>query len=196
LIGQTPSNVALKSLGRTSTGAALAYAYDPTPRGQSQWVADFPGRRSVTVGVGEQSEGEKLFDKAVELKLIARNVAMHFNEYWQGGLFRQLDSLLDEDGWSFEDKLPESSSFKCFLRMIIHNSPKVRPGIGASHDGNIIASWTVDRDRLTVECLPNDTVRWVITKYVNGDRISGAGSSPVKLLRTYLSPYEPERWFG
>jgi hypothetical protein len=111
-------------------------------------------------------------------------------------MFKKLDNLLDVDEWDFSDEMPSVASFKTFLRMIIHNKVSKRPSLGATADGKIIGSWRDGEDRLVVECLPNDHVRWVGSRRIHGERISAAGTSPVSFLRTALQPYAPEIWFG
>jgi hypothetical protein len=74
---------------------------------------------------------------------------------------------------------------------------KLRPGLGATSDGHIVAAWTTGRDRLTVECMPSDDVRWVVTRYLDGVRkVSSANTAPVDQLRALLAPLKPEVWFG
>jgi len=177
--------------GATSTQLSLVSNND----GLVSWTSDQQGKRTLVMPPPRE-DAEIAFERLVALKMTASNVAMHLDEAWRGGLFRQLDNMLDADEWDFSDEMPSVGSFKTFLRMIIHNKVRQRPGLGATIDGKIIASWTVGGDRLTVECLPDDTVRWVAVKYIDGKRVSSANTSPVALLRTFLAPYAPEIWFG
>jgi hypothetical protein len=163
--------------------------------GQVIWRSDQPAKRIVSAPV-ETSEAERAFDQLVALKMTTADVSMHLDAAWRSGLFKQLDNLLDAEEWDFSDEMPSVGSFKTFLRMIIHNRVKRRPGLGATSDGKIIATWTVGADRLTVECKSNDTVRWVATKYIAGDRVSSANTGPVSLLREFLAPFKPDLWFG
>ena len=141
-------------------------------------------------------QAEVLFDSLIALKMITSEVSMHLDRDWRSGLFRQLDDLLNPDEWELGDEMPSVASFRTFLRMIIHNKPSRRPGLGATVDGNIVAAWTMERDRLTVECLPTDRLRWSLVRYVGDERISSANSCPAAMLRDLLSPHEPRRWFG
>lgn len=144
----------------------------------------------------EPSLEEALFDQRVALKLVGADFSAHLDQVWRAGLFRQLDNLLDAEEWDLSDKMPSPESFRTFLRMIVHNKPARRPGLAATSDGKIIATWTEGRDRLTIECLPDDTLRWVLTKYVDGERLSSANTAPVRRLREILAPFHPESWFG
>jgi len=137
----------------------------------------------------------KVYDQLVALKVNTSSLAMHLTGAWRAGLFRQLDHLLDPDEWDFADKLPTVPSFQTFLRLVIALGHTKRPALGASADGNLISAWVNGRDRLTVECLPNDMVRWVVVQHIGGERISVAGRNPTYLLKSYLAPYNPGAWF-
>ena len=74
--------------------------------------------------------------------------------------------------------------------------PQKRPGLGATDDGHLIAAWTTGEDRLTIECLPNDFVRWHLSVTIEGERERAAVQTPLLRLRQVLSPFDPERWFN
>jgi hypothetical protein len=162
---------------------------------QLRWNSDQGNLRQVIVA-DPSSDVERAFDQLVALKIQSADFAMHLDTAWRAGLFSQLDQLLDADEWDFDDAMPSVESFRTFLRLIIHNKVANRPGLGATRDGKIIAAWTAGKDRLTVECMPDDTIRWVLVKYEDGQRVSSANTGPVSLLRKYLAPYEPGVWFG
>ena len=51
-------------------------------------------------------------------------------------------------------------------------------------------------DRLTIECRPQDCVRWVLVQNLDGQRESAAGETTVKRLPEVLRPYDPSKlWF-
>ena len=93
-----------------------------------------------------------------------------------------------------DDQPLVSKSFSTFLRTIIHANILRRPSLGLTHDGNLIAAWLAGPDRLTLEFLSNDNVRWVLSCDVDGVRERAAGETPVKRLPEVLAPYSPERW--
>ena len=97
---------------------------------------------------------------------------------------------------SYEDDKPIlGTSFRTFLRMIVYQKPRRRPGLGVSHRGNLIGSWTIGTNRLTMEYLPRDIVKWVLSRVVDGEVERGAGETPLRRLPDVLSPYDPDRWF-
>jgi hypothetical protein len=121
---------------------------------------------------------------------------MHLGTEWRSRIFEQLDDLLDPEDWHEDDDPLKTSSFDTFLRMVIFHNPTRRPGFGQSNSGNLIAAWTTGSDRLTIEFLPNDMVRWVLSCEVDSESERAAGETPVRRLMEVLAPYTPSRWFA
>lgn len=139
---------------------------------------------------------ELLYDSLAQAKVMTSKVAMHLETSWRDKLFTQLDELLAEDEWHEDDPPIEASSFATFLRLVIHIKPQRRPGLGVSHNGDLIAAWTTGDDKLTIECLPKDVLRWVLSCEVDGERERAAGETPVPRLPDVLRSYQPQRWFN
>jgi hypothetical protein len=139
---------------------------------------------------------ERLFDALANAKVLTSAVAMHLDRDWRDKLFRQLDSLHDADELEEGDEPLRQSSFATFLKAILMVNPQRRPGLGLSREGHLIAAWTTGRDRLTIEFLPNDRVRWVLARYKDDEPSRFAGQTPVDELAAGLSPHRPERWFS
>lgn len=152
-------------------------------------------RERVTEAAEPSDPTTQVYDQLVALKVTTSTLAMHLDSAWRAGLFRQLDFLLDPDEWDFSDELPNLASFRTFLRLMIALGTVKRPSLGATANGDLIAAWIAGSDRLTVECLADDQVRWVLSETVGGDRISAAGRNPSHLLRGYLNPHNPGKWF-
>lgn len=139
---------------------------------------------------------KRLYDARATCKIKTATVAMHLDSEWRSPFFSQIDNLMDVENWE-EDDLPiTEASFTTLLRMILLIRPVRRPGLGSTSAGNILAAWTVERDQLTIECLPDDVVRWVLSRYPDGHRESAAGHVPLSRLKAVLEPYNPERWFA
>lgn len=139
---------------------------------------------------------EQLYDALAAFKIRTAAIAMHLDRDWRSKLFAQLDSLLSIESWEEEDLPPTVASFYVFLRLITFIKPERRPGLGATHDGNLIAAWTVGGDRLTIECLRQDKVRWALAVGPEGNRESAAGITGVARIAEVLEPYNPARWFS
>lgn len=137
---------------------------------------------------------ERLFDATASVKILTSQVAMHLDREWRERLFKQLDSLHDPEVWDAEDNPIQQSSFATFLKAICQIRPTVRPGLGLSHAGHLIAAWTSGKNRLTIEFMRNDRVRWVVSRYPEGELEQVAGQTLVSRLLESLKPYSPEEW--
>jgi hypothetical protein len=135
---------------------------------------------------------DHLLTKLGAFKRITATVAMHLDRAWRGTLFATLDRLLDPDDWDAEFQIPSEQSFSTFLRMMIYLHPTRRPGIGLSPSGHFLAAWSRDNDRIVIECIGNDDVRWVLSRMVDGERESGAGRVLLHRVPEVTAPYEPE----
>jgi hypothetical protein len=134
-------------------------------------------------------------DRLFDLKVATADVAMHLEQTWRSGLFRQLDDLLSDDSWHADDALPTAASYRTFLRLVILLGRPRRPSLGCSEAGNLIASWRRGEDRLTIECRADDDLRWVLSRHADGDHESAAGICKLAKLQSRLAPYQPEAWF-
>lgn len=151
-------------------------------------------RRAVQRYVGPTDLAHKLASRGLDLKAHVSLVAMHLDASWRDGLFRQLDFMLSPDNWEDVDDLPSKESFATAVRLIIYLGNIRRPGLGLTPVGNLILSWTSGGDRLTVECQPDDVIKWIITHVIDGMRESAAGISSAKRLPIVLQAYEPSKW--
>lgn len=139
---------------------------------------------------------ERLFDTTAELKILTSQVAMHMENEWRQRLFGQLDRLHAPDEWDDDDIPVERSSFSTFLKAIFDLRPAIRPGLGLSNNGSLIAAWTAGNNRLTLQFMPNDRVKWVISRYLDGELDQVAGDTSVHRLAEALSLYNPDQWFA
>jgi len=144
----------------------------------------------------ERPLAERMFDALAVFKLkTAVLAAAHFNRDERARLFKQLDSLFDPESWDSDDVVTTETSFTTLLRMVLFLGGR-RPGLGVTASGNFIATWTEGDDRLTIECKPQDCVRWVLVQNLDGQRESAAGETTVKRLPEVIRPYAPsKRWF-
>jgi hypothetical protein len=138
----------------------------------------------------------RVFEALAAAKILTSHVAVHLEQEFRHKLFRQLDSLHDSDEWEDDDEPINRSSFQTFLKAILTIKPERGPGLGLSRTGNLIAAWTTGRDRLTIEFLPNDQVRWVLSRYYDDEPVRIAGQMAVSRLVEQLAAYEPARWFS
>jgi hypothetical protein len=143
----------------------------------------------------EKDPPERVFEALAAAKILTSQVAMHLERAWRDRLFQQLDALHDTSEWEEGDEPVQQSSFATFLKAVLSLHPECRPGLGLSHNGNLVAAWTTGRDRLTIEFLPNDRVRWVLARYLEDEPDRFAGQTAVTRLAEGLAPHRPEHWF-
>jgi hypothetical protein len=135
-----------------------------------------------------------LFERLTELTIESSRIAMHLDRDWRDGLFKQLSLTMLPDEWDEDDQLPLVRSFQTFLRATVFWRFVERPGTAISAEGNFIASWTKEGERVTLEWLPDDQVRWVVSRPLGELRESAAGRTDVRRLKSVLSPYEVAGW--
>lgn len=156
-----------------------------------------PSTESMRAIQQKKSLQERLFDVKAESKILTRQLTMHFPPDWHLSFFKQLDNLLDAEEWNEQDEPVTRDSFFTFIRLLLKFKNKRRPGIGIADYGHIVAAWTAGpTDRLTVECLPKDRVRWVVSVPIDGGFDSAAGDTSLDRLMASLQPYTPEHWLA
>ena len=141
------------------------------------------------------SINDRLADRLLSFKTMISPISRYLEPSWRADLMAALDRLFDVDDWDADFSLPEASSFATFLRLILHLHPTKRPGLGLSARGHILASWSKDRDRIVIECLANDELRWVLSQSVAGSRESAAGKNRIHRLIDLIEGYQPDRFF-
>lgn len=155
-----------------------------------------PASPASLFAVAEKSLEERLFDATASVKILTAQVAMHLDREWRNKLFAQLDSLHDLEEWDPDDEPIQTGSFATFLKAMVQIKPRRRPGLGLAHSGHLVAAWMADKDRLTIEFLQNDRVRWVLARYTGDDVERFAGQTSVSRLIDGLAPYSPDDWFS
>ena len=180
---------------------SVPQTFGPDSNWISQRVIEANSRLSRPATFREQPSAsmsleEQLFNSRAACKIRTSQIAMHLEPGRRERFFAQVDSLLDADEWDEGDRPIAEASFVTLLRLLLLIRPKRWPGLGASMDGHVIAAWTADQNRLTIECLPEDQLRWVLVRYYDGERESTAGDTSVLRLPAILQPYEPQIWFG
>jgi hypothetical protein len=189
-----------QQLSSAALVAAMPMSVGPISEQIGRAVARANGSFSrISMGgsnLNASSKPEALFDALVGFKLkTSRLASAHFTKFDRDRLFKQLDSLFDTESWDSSDAIASESSFVTLLRMVLFLGGR-RPALGLTSTGNFIASWTESSDRLTVECKPNDQVRWVLTQVIDGEREIFASETNSVRLPKVLAPYEaPNRWF-
>jgi len=197
-----PGIFASTKLGDTSFAVRNpidGYTFSESTRLYQEQVKELtspPSPASLQNLPSQKSIEEQLFDATASVKIMTSRVAMHLEREWREKLFNQMDSLHDPLEWMEEDTPIEKSSFATFLKAICQIKPKNRPGLGLAHGGNLIAAWTSGSNRLTVEFLAKDRVRWIISRFRDEEPEQYVGQTVVSHFLESLQPYQPNEWFG
>jgi hypothetical protein len=151
---------------------------------------------SSLANVKDASPGDAVYDALARAKVLTAQFAMHLDNDWRRKLFAQLDSLHDVEEWEAGDRPLQEASFVSFIRTMLVLKPAKRPGLGLSQGGHLIGAWTEGHDRLTIEFLPGDQLRWVLSCSHDDQVERHAAQTAVTRLPEVLAPYKPERWFS
>ncbi len=182
-----PQDIALRFASSAATQSLVRFA------GNLQNVPTPSMLTTVVLNENKPIE-ELLYDALAAAKIYTSQVAMHMDRLWRDKLFKQLDSLLDQEEWVEEDVPLQRASFATFLKIMFLFKPGKRPGLGLSVTGNLIGAWTEGDRQLTIECLANDVVRYVFSHPVDGHIERTAGETTVPRLCAVLAPYEVAAW--
>ena len=162
-------------------------------------VLTSPGRGLGTAATvnsrAPASLDERLHDARAAFKVRTNMFAMHFGRDWQQKFFAQIDCIMDAGEWDPEDPVLTETAFATLLRILLILRGKRRPGLAAGPIGTIIATWTAGDNRLTLQCLPGDSVRWIVTQIIDGQPDTAAGQTTVTHLMRRLQSFTPEQWF-
>jgi len=179
---------------------ALQQGLTPTATGPSK-----SSESVISESPKVRSREDKAYDALAEAKVWFYQVANHLTDEQKHRLFKQLDRLHDVEEWEDGDQPVRQSSFVTFLRTMMALSPLRRPpasgprrwpNLGLSHQGNLLAVWGDARDRVTLEFLDADQLKWTLSHVrPDGQTVRNAGIGPALDIRNLLSPYNPSHWF-
>lgn len=135
---------------------------------KSSHTTDSEDLRPVAVAGAAQTVEKCLALKRSSLKSLFRGYAMYFDAGFCAQMLKQIDVLLDYDEWMDGDKLPSENSFRALLRGIVHLKPQKRPALGLTSGGNMLAMWSNETSKVSLEFIPGDLITWTATRRVSG----------------------------
>jgi hypothetical protein len=157
-------------------------------------VSQTPQSLKRVVQRPSKSVEEQLFDAVAEAKVWTSRVAMRLDPLARVRLFEQLDRLHDANEWFGGDKPIAVESYKTFVRALLLLGIARRPALALTPAGNLMGMWGSERSGVTVEFLPSDRLRLLVTDKDRGE--SAALNAPASRLLEVLAPYEPHRWLS
>ena len=105
---------------------------------------------------------DKLYDNSAAVKINFGLYARHLPDEWRQAIFQDIDRLLCISDWDEESALINETSFKTFLRFLVHTPPAAMPALGVNHDGSLLAAWIKGEQKVTVSFLPNDQAKAIL----------------------------------
>lgn len=140
---------------------------------------------------------EQLFANRNNLKIMAARYTMEYiSPDFRKQLFNQLDWLFDPEGWEKDYVLAKPDSFKTLIKFILNTKPYAAPHLGLSDDGNMLASWRKDSNKLMLECWPDESTKWFVSCVFEEKLERASGEAPsLRRLLAALSPYRNAGWY-
>lgn len=173
----------------------LAMLLQSAQRNALESVQELISKNGPSSTKAEISTEEALFDARLKAKVATSTIATHLTREWRDRFFGQVDALLDKDEWDARDVPVTEASFRTFLRLVVFLGNANRPGLAATSHGNLLAIWRNRDNRLTLECKPNDSVKWIVSRQIDeaDPRLeTAAGETIVARLPKILRPFG---WF-
>lgn len=155
----------------------------------------FGGTSVVSRVVNTKSLDEVLFDARARVKIETSKVSMHLNPTKIQKLYSQIDSMHDPEDWDEDLKAVGLESYRAFLAWYILVKPEKGAGLGLGDNGNLIAAWAKNIDRLIIEFLPKHRAKWFIARKVDDDLEIASGTAFVGRLPIILDPYDVNNIF-
>lgn len=144
---------------------------------------------------GIDSTKQKLFDATVNAKVWTSRVAMHLDRQTRDRFFSQLDRLHALEDWYGDDEPLKLGSYKTFVRAILLFNANSKPALALMPNGNLMALWENDGEKLTIEFKENDVARWLVSRPDGDFTERAAGQTKLKNLVSRLEPYNADSWF-
>ncbi|MFH1158736.1 MAG: hypothetical protein V1721_07660 [Pseudomonadota bacterium] len=141
---------------------------------------------------------ERLWDNRSELKIITSTYsASHLDSDIKAQLFSQIDWLLNSEEWEEGDNFADTESFKTLIKFILNSNPSRAPYLGLSDSGHLLASWVSESNKLILECLPRDCIKWFVSCVFDGkkERVGGEAPSLERLLAVLTPFIKNAGWF-
>jgi hypothetical protein len=114
---------------------------------------------------------------------------------WRKNIINRLNELLDPNDWDNGVPLPSIESFRTFLRLAVYVNPSRRPGLAIAPNGNFVAIWVNNEDRMFIETRAKDRMKWVLSKRAEGSSEIASGETKVHRVLEVTQPYDPENFF-
>jgi hypothetical protein len=149
--------------------------------------------RPEALGTGAEL-AESLFNAAASAKIKVSTIAMFLDQKWRRRLFEQIDELHSLEDWEIGALPLEQQSFAAFLKAMFILKPPVKPGLGLSVTGQLVAAWTVGKDQLTLRFIDRSRVRVTYNRGLGDEKESGIFETPLEKLTALVAAIDGHYW--
>lgn len=188
----TPKGIQSTRARLPITGAVTIPTQEVTLRGPQ----DFVKQQHVYNRNLKSSPEQKVFFALASAKIWFSKIAMHFPISERDRIFKQLDVLHNFEDWDDLDHPISVESFKTFVRAIIIYKINAKPSISLMPDGNLLARWLDTNDKMVIEFLPENHVRWMIEDKNFPEDETASGKAALNRLKQVIAPYHSSRWLN
>jgi hypothetical protein len=158
------------------------------------WLSEPPNQIQRLGPAEKPALAERLFNATAAAKIWTSRVVMHLDRAARDRFFRQLDRLHDEEEWIGDDLPVNLESYKSFIRAFVRMGIDRGPSLALMPSGNLLAVWQHDSDRLTIEFLPGNRAKWLLSRMFKGEIERAAGETLISRIGAVLAPYGPDGW--
>lgn len=141
------------------------------------------------------SISHRLFQAKFQLNVMISQIAMHLTPDVLSKLSDSINDLLEPEAWHEGDNILNPQSYFTFLRFLIFEKTLNLPSFGISHAGFLLGAWLVSSGRLIVEFLPNDQLKWALSRGSANRRERVAATVEICHFRETLAPFNITSWF-
>ncbi len=177
-------------------------ANSSTPNYSQELISKFRDGKNTTALPSKESilkEGDtrlEIFNATAAAKMLTSYVSMHLKDEWRKNIFFQLDLIHEFEEWDDELSPIGRDSMTTFLKAMLKVNLKKYPGLGLTNKGYLIAAWTENQKKLTLEFQPKDKVKWIVSQELSPEETErAAGFTNIRRLYRCIAPYGVQSWF-
>jgi len=134
---------------------------------------------------------EQLYSNKASLIILTSQLGMHLSDDLKRYFYNEIDELLDIQNFTNGDSLINVESFCGFLNFFIYYHNLKKPSLGVNIESFLTATWVGNEGCLTIEFLPGNYVRSILSKeLLEVKEFDNSKSSPI--INIYRGPLT---WF-
>lgn len=116
--------------------------------------------------------------------------SVHLDPKIRAGLLAQTRMIFDPNDWDDEETHPSIDSFRSMVKCIVELSPGIRPNLGVTDDGQMIAMWFNKSSKAVLEFFANDRMRWLVSYPDDGTVGRASGMESIAVVRAIVVAHQ------